>query len=412
MRLRRALAAYLLFNIGEWANWIALLVWAYSEAGVRGASVIAVVQLVPAALLASVSAAWLGRMPAPRALRLGYAAQAASAATLGTAILLDASFGLVCVLALPITVSVTMTRPVHHTLLPEVSATTGELTAANAASGWVEAAAIFLGPLASGAIAAWWHPGGVLVVMATGSAVALLCTIGLGPGVPRVVVVAEDARPTAALRAVVRHPAARLISGLVAAEWAMLGMLDILLVVLAFDLLDLSTAGPGLLNSALGLGGLLGAGLAFVLIGAQRLSPALVAGAVATGVPFALAGLSRSAWLAMALIAVCGAGKLFFDVAVADLHPTAPARPAAHRGLRDPGGHHDGRPGRGFGDGIGAGEHRRPDGVVRRHGPVPACGRRWPPGRLCVGSTPTRPCRRTASRCCASSPCSPCWPRE
>ena len=315
LRLRRALAAYFLFNIGEWANWIALLVWAYSEAGVRGASVIAVVQLVPAALLASVSAAWLGRMPAPRALRLGYAAQAVSAATLGTAILLDASFGLVCVLALPITVSVTMTRPVHHTLLPEVSATTGELTAANAASGWVEAAAIFLGPLASGAIAAWWQPGGVLVMMATGSAVALLCTIGLGPGVPRVVVVAEDARPTAALRAVVRHPAARLISGLVAAEWAMLGMLDILLVVLAFDLLDLSTAGPGLLNSALGLGGLLGAGLAFVLIGAQRLSPALVAGAVATGVPFALAGLSRSAWLAMALIAVCGAGKLFFDVA-------------------------------------------------------------------------------------------------
>ena len=53
VRLRRALAAYLLFNIGEWANWIALLVWAYSEAGVRGASVIAVVQLVPAALLAS-----------------------------------------------------------------------------------------------------------------------------------------------------------------------------------------------------------------------------------------------------------------------------------------------------------------------------------------------------------------------
>jgi MFS family permease len=309
------LAAYLLFNIGEWASWIALLVWAYGEAGVRGASVIAVVQLVPAALLASPGAAWLGRMPAPRALRLGYAAQAASAATLGTAILFDASFGIVCALAVPMTVSVAMTRPVHHTLLPEISATTGELTAANAASGWVEAAATFLGPLASGVIAAWWHPGGVLVVMAAGSAVGLLCTIGLGPGVPRVVVVAEDARPSAALRAVVRHPGARLMSGLVAAEYAMLGMLDILLVVLALDLLDMSTAGPGLLNSALGVGGLIGAGFAIVLIGAKRLSPALVVGAVATGVPFAVAGLSRSAWLAMALIAVCGAGKLFFDVA-------------------------------------------------------------------------------------------------
>ena len=44
-RLRRVLAAYLLFNIAEWANWIALLVWAYDHDGVRGSSSIALVQL-------------------------------------------------------------------------------------------------------------------------------------------------------------------------------------------------------------------------------------------------------------------------------------------------------------------------------------------------------------------------------
>ena len=32
-RLRRALAAYLLFNMVEWATWIALLVWGYDERG-------------------------------------------------------------------------------------------------------------------------------------------------------------------------------------------------------------------------------------------------------------------------------------------------------------------------------------------------------------------------------------------
>ena len=52
-RLRRALTAYLLFNINEWASWIALMVWAYDGHGVRGASVIAMSQVVPAALLAS-----------------------------------------------------------------------------------------------------------------------------------------------------------------------------------------------------------------------------------------------------------------------------------------------------------------------------------------------------------------------
>ncbi|MDT4921108.1 MAG: hypothetical protein QOI15_2010, partial [Pseudonocardiales bacterium] len=41
--LRRALAAYLVFNVAEWATWIALVVWGYGEGGVRGASAIGLV---------------------------------------------------------------------------------------------------------------------------------------------------------------------------------------------------------------------------------------------------------------------------------------------------------------------------------------------------------------------------------
>ncbi len=85
-RLRRALAAYLLFNINEWASWIALLVWAYAAHGVRGASLIAVVMLVPAALLASVAATWLGALPTPKALRLGYLAQAVTTTAAGVVV--------------------------------------------------------------------------------------------------------------------------------------------------------------------------------------------------------------------------------------------------------------------------------------------------------------------------------------
>ena len=52
-RLLRVQVAYLLFNIVEWASWIAILVWAYDAGGVRAASALAVAQLVPSALLAS-----------------------------------------------------------------------------------------------------------------------------------------------------------------------------------------------------------------------------------------------------------------------------------------------------------------------------------------------------------------------
>ena len=269
-RLRRALTAFLLFNVNEWARWIALLVWAYDAHGVRGSGVIAVVQLVPAALLASTAAAWLGRMATRRALRLGYAAQTVTTGVVGVALLLDAPFALVCVLAAANTMSISLTRPVHFALLPEISDTAGELTAGNAASGSAEAAGILIGPLVSAALTQWWDPGGVLIVMCAGSAVSLLCATGLGPGVTPAAT-AWGRSPSAA-RAVLRDPAARLLSGLVGTEYVLFGMQDILLVVLAFDLLEMSQGGPGLLNSAIGAGGLAGAAFTVVLIGVRRLA--------------------------------------------------------------------------------------------------------------------------------------------
>lgn len=313
-RLRWMLAAYLLFNIAEWASYIALLVWAYDRDGVRGASAIALVQLVPAAVAAPMLAGRLARLRAPLALRLGYAAQGLAGLVLGTAILADVHVAAVAVLAAVYSCALACTRPVHHSLLPEISDTTGELTAGNAGSGSVEAAATFLGPLTSGALVIAWAPGGVVVIMGLGSLLAVLLAARLGAGAPRVSVT-RSGRERSPLRVALANPAARLLSGLMVAEYALVGMMDILLVVLALDRLDMSQGGPGLLNSAIGVGGLVGAAATVVLIGARRLSPFLLTGALMAGISFAMAGMASSVYVAMILIALCGAGKLFFDVA-------------------------------------------------------------------------------------------------
>lgn len=91
-------------------------------------------------------------------------------------------------------------------------------------------------------------------------------------------------------------------------------MTDILLVVLALDLLGLSESGVGVLNSALGAGGLIGAALTVVLVGRQRLAPALALGALAAGASLTAAGLVSVPVVAFALLALSGAGKSFFDV--------------------------------------------------------------------------------------------------
>lgn len=166
-RLRRVLLAYLMFNVQEWATWIALLVWAYAIDGVRGASAIALVQLVPSALLASPAAVLLDRLPRTRALPLGYSLQAATQLVLAAVLLLDLPFVAVAAAAAVAATAITLTRPAHHALLPEISETTGELTVGNTASGTVEAAAAFIGPLVCGGLLSVWQPGGVVLVMAT-----------------------------------------------------------------------------------------------------------------------------------------------------------------------------------------------------------------------------------------------------
>ncbi len=315
--LRRVLAAYLLFNVAEWATWIGLLVWGYGVGGVRGSSEIALAQLIPGALLAAPTAALLGRLPRGRGLFLGYAAQTFGYLAVGIALVTAAPVAVVGVTAALSAVTVTMTRPVHNALLPEISHTTADLTAGNAASGSLEALATFLGPLASGLLLAAWGAGGVLLAMSVCSAVGAALTARLATAAPRRVAVrrAGEGRAEGSLRTVLRNPAARLMSLLIAAEYALLGMMDILLVVLALDVLGMSEAGPGVLNSAIGVGGIAGAALSFTLIGRPRLAGPLVLGAVCAGLAFALAGQAGTPVVALVLVAISGAGKHFYDVA-------------------------------------------------------------------------------------------------
>lgn len=322
-RLLRVQAAYFLFNLVEWASWIAIMVWAYEVGGVQAASALAVAQLVPSALLASPAAGWLDRLPRARALALGYALQSFALGAIGLALATDAPYVIVVALAALAAVAMTLTRPVHHALLPEISDTTLELTAGNSTSGWAEAAGVFLGPLACGGLILVVGPSGVVGTMAAASAVGALVTLRMRTH-PRVVHI-DDPEVNAGetrehlLRSVVRDPAARLLSGLGFALNTLVGLSDILFVVLAFDLLKMSAAGPGLLSSALGFGQIIGAAATVVLVGRRQLAGAVVMAAVVAGLTFGLAGLVSVPWAALGLIGLFGAGKLFFDISTRTL---------------------------------------------------------------------------------------------
>src|SRR4029077_6789386 len=74
----------------------------------------------------------------------------------------------------------------------------------------------------------------------------------------------------AGIATIVHEPTLRTLVGLYGAQTLVAGALNVLVVVTAFELLDLEAAGVGLLYAAIGAGGLIGGFVALVLAAGGR----------------------------------------------------------------------------------------------------------------------------------------------
>jgi hypothetical protein len=210
---------------------------------------------------------------------------------------------------------VTITRPTQSALVPSLARTPEELTATNVVSGWIESVGVLAAPAATGVLLAVSSPGWAFAVMAGvvgGSALLVARVHGPAP--------ACDARPAleealAGFRLLEREPAARVLVGLLGAQFVAIGALDVLYVVLAISVLDLGGSGAGYLNAAFGAGGVAGIAATLALIGRRRLLPPVVVGVAAWGAAFAVLAARPSVLAALVLLAAAGAGRSLLDVA-------------------------------------------------------------------------------------------------
>jgi MFS family permease len=119
----------------------------------------------------------------------------------------------------------------------------------------------------------------------------------------------------AGFRTIGAEPRLRLLVGLYTAQTLVAGAFTVYIVVVAIDLLDLGRSGVGFLNSAVGVGGLVGALVAVVLVGRRRLAGSFAAGLLLWGVPIALVGIWPTAAGALVFLAIIGIGNTIVDVA-------------------------------------------------------------------------------------------------
>jgi MFS family permease len=318
--LRRVVGGYALFILTEYSVWIAMLVYAYGRGGATIAGVVALAQLVPAALLAPVFAALADRRSPVVLLAGGYLVQAAAMGA--TAVAITGGVPLAAYAAAVVaSTAVTATRPAQSTLIPSLAVTPDQLTAANVVVSWVEAAGIAAAGSLTGVLI--WAAGvaGVFAVCAALAAAAALLVVGLR--VPALTAPDEDRPPLAAgLAASVRlaagQPRLRLMLALLTAEAAVVGALDLLFVILAVTVLGRSQAWAGYLNSVYGVGAILAAAVSVFLVGRRLGVPILGAVLLLSG---ALSALAAGLGLAgtVALLTVAGASRALLDVATRSL---------------------------------------------------------------------------------------------
>jgi MFS family permease len=321
--LRRVELAFLLFNAVEFGTWIAILLYAYVATGPGSVGIVALVQLLPAAAVAPFASSLADRFRRDRVLLFGYIAQAAAFGVTALAMAVDAPPLVVYAAAAAAAASLTVTRPTQGALLPGISRTPEELTAANGLSGTVEGAGLMLGPLAAAGILAFAQPtavfaAGTLACLAAAALVARLpagaSAMPLQPADEGSDGAGEGEGLLAGIRAVAREGDTRLLVGILALRMLASGAMDVLFVLLALETFHIGESGAGLLNAALGLGTIVGGALTFSLVGRQPLAPVLVAAAFVWGIALAIVGTAALIALAIPLIIIGGIGYAACDM--------------------------------------------------------------------------------------------------
>jgi MFS family permease len=292
--LAKALTALIAFSMTEWAAYLAVAVYAFQEGGTSRVGLISTLMLVVAATAAPLGSVLGDRYRRERVLLLAYVGLTLGTGATGVAMLVGAAPVAVYTAAIASAGVLTLVRPTHQAVLPGLAPTPRDLTAAYAASGLIESVCVLLGPLLATIVFAsslrWSGPGVVnaslTVLLALGT--TLVATVrpvaGVNDDEP---VVAPSVRREVAqgLRAAWQDRRPRLLVGLMGLSTFTLGVIDILIVVLAFEVLGTGDAGVGLLNMSLGAGAIAGAAAAAVVTGRRRLFGPYRATVVLTGVP-------------------------------------------------------------------------------------------------------------------------------
>lgn len=316
--MRRAQLAWMLGYAAEWSWLVALWVYAYQTSGVLAVGILGLARTLPAALLSPALSTITDRLPRHRVLLGIHLGRATLVGAAAVAIVAGLPPLLVYAIAPLDALLGVLHRPTHMPLMPALARSPAELVASNVASSTFEGIGTLAGPALGGLLVAYATPAWGFAVPAILFGTAAFSVSGIRPAQA----LRRDggrsglfATLLGGIGALIDYPRAGLVVSLFWAQIIVRGLLNVLLVVAAVELLRIGEQGVGYLNSAIGAGGFIGVLATVTLVGRRQMAAPFAAGLVLWGTPILLIGLLPFAPAAVGFLAVLGLGNAVLDVA-------------------------------------------------------------------------------------------------
>ena len=309
--LRRIELAWAGSTSAEFVSVVAFGLFAYRAGGATAVGTVAVIQMVPAMIVAPFAGILGDTLRRERVTIVSDVVRASTMALAAVAAGVGGPVWTVYLLAAVLAIAGQAYYPAQAGLVPLVARSADDVTAASATSSLIRNAAGLVAPAVTG-----------LLLLVTGVTALFLVSAGLF-GVAALGLLpmrrtdsVRSAPPRRGpfqdvadgLRAAWRDRGVALVLALFAAHGVGRGAVGVLLVVVPIELLALGSSGVGFVNATVGLGGLLGAVATAGLVGRRTLAGPMAAGLGATGAALVLAGAVPTAMLVFAGIAAVGVG--------------------------------------------------------------------------------------------------------
>jgi MFS family permease len=307
-----------------WAYAIALSVYAFEHGGATAVGIAALVRLLPGAL-ASPFGGLLGDRHSRRlVLTLSALFSGAAIALSAIAAIADAPAWVVYAFAGVFTVASTPYVPAEGALLPQVARSPQELSAANVAHSQMDNLGFLAAALSTGVLLAVATPQAAFAAAAGAGVLTALVLATLSRDERPVYEQGEDAssvvRQTAlGFRALMDDERIRLVGLMLTALVLIEGTLDVMMVVVALDLLGLGEGSVGWINAAWGVGALVAGTALAVLLDRGNLAAGLAVGSLVMGAAIAFPGIWPVVFAAFLGFFMVGFGYTFIEVAARTL---------------------------------------------------------------------------------------------